>query len=240
MPFIPDKIFVVGSGGTGGHLIPSLARLVNYHKNFTDSCPEILIIDGDDFEGRNQTRQFLRPSDIGKNKAIAMYEHCKSLGLNNVSYHSSYIDKKMITQMFGECDQPLVVSCVDNDATRKAMIDSINELFGGSSDYFFISPGNSDGVDEVKGQVLWYGEINEQKYGIDPSLLYGNLSNPDDFIPVAGTCSANTPSRPQLIAANFMAAAATLNVIQNLLDDMLDPIKSSFFFDLRSFETTNS
>jgi hypothetical protein len=143
-------------------------------------------------------------------------------------------------ELLSESDCPLVVSCVDNDATRKSMIDCINDMFGGSSDYFFVTPGNSSGVEDVKGQVLWYGEIDGQKYGIDPSLLYSNLTNPQDYVPVAGTCSENTPSRPQLISANFWAASVTLSVIQNLLDNMLDPKKSSFFFDLRSFETSNS
>lgn len=241
MTFVPDKIFVVGSGGTGGLLIPPLARLIEYHSCFSDdNRPAVLVIDGDGFEEKNQTRQFLRPDDIGKNKSLAMSDFCYELGLKCVEHYPFYIDKDKFMELLAESDCPMVVSCVDNDATRKVMIDSINDMFGGSSDYFFVTPGNSSGVEDVKGQVLWYGEINGQKYGIDPSLLYSNLTNPEDYVPVAGTCSANTPSRPQLISANFMAASVTLNVIQNLLDKMLDPKKSSFFFDLRSFETSNS
>lgn len=240
MNFVPDGVIVVGSGGTGGHLIPALARLVSYHSVFDNSPPNVVIIDGDEFEEKNQTRQIVSSSDLGKNKAEAMADFCRYQGLKNVESMGEYITQSSFECVLSQYDNPLVISCVDNDATRKAMIDALNKVFKSSGDFFFISPGNSDGVEEVKGQTIWYGRINDTKYGIDPSLLYENISNPMDVIPRTGTCSANAPSRPQLISANFMAAATTLSVIQNLLDNFLESNKSSFFFNLRTLQTTHS
>ena len=240
MKFIPDSVIVVGSGGIGGHLIPALSRLISYHSTFNDSTPNVVIIDGDEFEEHNRTRQIVSPSDLGKNKAEAMSYFCKYQGLTNVEYISDYIDKKEFEKILMQYDSPLIISSVDNDATRKDMIDAINNVFSTNGDFFFISPGNSDGTEEVRGQVIWYGRIDDQKYGIDPSILYGNLQNPMDVIPRSGTCSANAPSRPQLISANFMAAAGTLTVVQNLLDNFVQPKNSSFFFNLRTMQTTYS
>jgi hypothetical protein len=241
MSFVPDSVIVVGSGGIGGHLIPALSRLISYHSAFEgDSAPEVVIVDGDEFEEKNITRQIVSPSDLGKNKAEAMTYFCKYQGLTNVRHIPDYINQEDFERILMECDAPLVISSVDNDATRKAMIDALNKVFSSSGDFFFISPGNSDGVEEVKGQVIWYGRIDDQKYGIDPSLLYDNLQNPLDAIPRSGTCSANAPSQPQLISANFMAASGTLTIVQNLLDNLLSPKSSSFFFNLRTLQTSYS
>ena len=237
MTFIPDSVIVVGSGGTGGHLIPALARLVSYHSIFEDSTPTVTIIDGDEFEERNQTRQIVSPSDYGKNKAEAMTYFCKYQGLTNVEHIPEFINQERFEEILMNCETPLIVSCVDNDATRRAMIDAIKNV---CDDFFFFSPGNSDGTENVKGQTIWFGRIEEEDYGIDPTILYENLQNPMDVIPRAGTCSANAPSRPQLISANFMAAATTLSMVQNLLDNMMKPNTSGFFFNLRTMQTTFS
>lgn len=240
MSFVPDSVIVVGSGGIGGHLIPALSRLVSYHSNFENSIPNVIIIDGDEFEEKNRTRQIVSPSDLGKNKAEAMSYFCKYQGLTNVEYIAEYINQQDFERILMQYDSPLIISSVDNDATRRAMIDALNKVFSNSGDFFFISPGNSDGVEEVRGQVIWYGRINDQKYGIDPTILYENLQNPLDVIPRSGTCSANAPSRPQLIPANFMAAAGALTIVQNLLDGVIQPKTSSFFFNLRTLQTTHS
>jgi hypothetical protein len=70
--------------------------------------------------------------------------------------------------------------------------------------------------------------------------VYPNIENPQDSIPHEGSCALHAPSRPQLIAANFMAASITLMVIQNLLDDQLDVSQSSMFFNVRSLKTSIS
>lgn len=69
---IVSNVIIVGCGGTGSRLIPMVAQ-------FMKSCPAILdpfitLIDGDDVELKNLTRQnFIRP-DIGRNKAMVLAE----------------------------------------------------------------------------------------------------------------------------------------------------------------------
>lgn len=240
MSFVPDSVIVVGSGGIGGHLIPALSRLISYHSAFEKETPNVVIIDGDEFEEKNVSRQIVSPCDLGKNKAEAMTYFCKYQGLTNVEYIAEYVNQQDFERILMQYDRPLVISSVDNDATRRAMIDALKKVFSSDGEFFFISPGNSDGVEEVRGQVIWFGQFNDEKYGIDPSLLYENLQNPMDVIPRSGTCSADAPSRPQLIPANFMAAAGALTIVQNLLDNVIDRKSSSFFFNLRTLQTSYS
>lgn len=236
MTFSPDKIYLVGVGGTGGHIAAPLSRLAAYHPNTQGAT--ITFIDGDEFEEKNQTRQIVAPSQVGLNKAQAMQDFCKYQGLDNVDYKPDFISGATFIPLLRRSEAPLIVCSVDNDATRLAIINAINSTCNG--DFFFITPGNSDGIDEVRGQALWYGRIDGVKVGCNPALVYPNIDNPQDSIPHEGSCALHAPSRPQLIAANFFAASVTLMVIQNLLDGHIDPEQSSMFFNLRNLKTTVS
>lgn len=237
MTFSPDSVFVIGVGGTGGYISSPLARLVAYHPATENA--RVMFIDGDEFEEKNQTRQLVGPSQIGLNKARAMVDFCSFQGLTNVDYKEDFISMSSFIPLLNRSQSPLVICSVDNDSTRKAVIDAI-ELSCKEKDFFFVTPGNSDGLEDVRGQILWFGRVNGQKYGINPALVYPNIENPEDSIPEKGSCALNAPSRPQLITANFMAAAITLTTIQNLLDEILNPQQSGMFFNLRTQVTSIS
>ena len=236
MNFSPDCVFVIGVGGTGGHLAAPLARLVAYHPKTQNT--KTIFIDGDEFEEKNATRQLVGESQIGLNKARAMVDFCSYQGLTNTECKEDFISSATFIPMLRRCSSPMVVCCVDNDATRLAIIKAIQSTCEG--DFFFISPGNSDGTETVKGQTLYWGRVEGQNVGINPAEVYPNIENPQDSIPSKGSCALNAPSRPQLLSANFFCAAITLAVIQNLLDGVLNPQSSSMFFNLRTLQTSAS
>lgn len=237
MAFNPDSVFVIGVGGTGGYISSPLARLVSYHP--ATQGAKVVFIDGDEFEEKNQTRQLVGPSQVGMNKARAMVDFCSFQGLTNVDYKDDFITMSTFVPMLNRSQAPMVVCSVDNDATRNAVIQAI-ETTCVDKDFFFITPGNSDGTEDVRGQTLWYGRVDGQKYGVNPTLAYPNIETPDDSIPTKGSCALNAPSRPQILTANFLSAAITLTTIQNFLDEILNPIQSGMFFNLRTQVTSIS
>ena len=237
MTFAPDKTFVIGSGGSGGHLIPALSRLLAYHLPTQSST--LMVIDGDEYEEKNMTRQIVAPSQVGLNKARAMQDFCSYQGLTNVESKEDFISTSTFIPLLRNSNCPMIVACVDNDATRLALINAIESTCK-EKDFFFITPGNSDGIEEVKGQALWWGRLNGTTIGMNPTLAYPNIENPQDSIPHKGSCALHAPSRPQLIAANFFAASMTLMVIQNLLDGQIVKEQSSMFFNLRNMKTSVS
>lgn len=232
-----DKTFVIGTGGTGGYLIPPLVKTLQYHPATRNNM--VTIIDGDDFEDKNQSRQFMTPDHVGQNKADAMAEMCNVMGLTNVNAFGEYITMASFIPFLEESESPLIIAAVDNDATRAAVIDAILMVCT-DKDFFFITPGNSDGVEEVRGQTLWFGRINGQSVGMNPKEVVPNISQPEDEIPRAGSCARLQESRPQLISANFMAAASTLAVIQNLLDEKLEHNRSGIYFNIRNLKSSVS
>lgn len=236
MNFTPDYVFVIGVGGTGGHLAAPLARLVAYHPNTQDA--QVVFIDGDEFEEKNITRQLVGQAQVGLNKARAMVDFCAYQGLMNTECKEDFISAANFIPMLRRSTAPMVICSVDNDATRHSILKAINDTCTG--DFFFITPGNSDGTETVKGQALYWGRVNGETVGINPAEIYPNIENPQDSVPQKGSCALNAPSRPQLISINFFCAAVTLAVIQNLLDGMLNPQSSAMFFNLRTLQTSAS
>jgi hypothetical protein len=230
------KTIVVGAGGTGGWLIPQLARLLAYSDH---TLPFLTVVDGDSFEPHNQTRQICGEAQMGQNKAAAISEQCALQGLNSVIPVDLYATRvDFVNLMRGQ--DALLVLAVDNDATRLAAIEAC-ELH--QKDFFFITPGNSGANDPaaaIKGQVSWYGRLGGNDYGLNPALAFPNIESPQDSIPRVGSCATQAPSAPQLLSANAMAASLTLTVIQNLLDGVLDPAHSTVFFNGRNFKQTIS
>jgi hypothetical protein len=233
------RTIVIGAGGTGGQLIAPLARLLSHHPN-AGREHDITIIDGDVFEDHNRARQHAGEAQTGMNKAAWTAELCHRQGLAVIPV-DAYLDQPLLRRLLRRGYAPvLLVAAVDNDATRKLCIDVLLE---GEQDFLFVTPGNSSADDPaaaIKGNVLWFGRYDGEPIGLNPALVFPNIELPQDAAPRYGSCAAHAPSAPQLIAANALAAAYTLAVIQNLLDDTMPPTASSCFFNGRSFTCSAS
>lgn len=223
---------LVGCGGTGSHLASPLARLLSFHPNADHS---ITLCDGDAFEAGNRNRQLMALADPGKNKAVVVREQLMAQGLGDITTIADFLNPSILSSWLLEAgDCPMIVVAVDNDATRKIVCDQLQEAKAYLPSFFMITPGNDAGEGsrpaEIKGQTLWWGYTENTDFGINPATVYSNIAKPSDPPPVRGECSAKAPSQPQLIAANLMAAATTLSVIQSLLDATIDPTKHGLFF----------
>jgi hypothetical protein len=206
--------------------------MLKYHPSGTT---QFVAYDGDQFEVHNGERQI----HTSGSKAERMNELLDKQMLPTVC-RDSYINKKKLQVLRG--GEPngtlLVVAAVDNDATRKMCIDVLSEMPG---DFLFVTPGNSTADDPdaaIKGNVLWFGRVGGEQIGIRPDLLFPNIEKPKDGIPRKGSCIEDAPSSPQLIAANALAAAYTLTVVQNFLDDRMPTQASHLFFNGRSMTLT--
>ena len=226
---------IIGAGGTGQFMIPGLMRLLTFHPSGSN---DIAVFDGDDFEDHNVERQI---GQVGS-KADGMNTLLKSQSLPGIcrDQYMSASKLKAIRERDARVGTGvrLVIASVDNDATRKMCIDTLLECPG---DFLFVTPGNSDASSAdaaIKGNVLWFGRIGDQMIGINPALLFPNIELPNDGIPRKGSCMEEAKSAPQLIAANALAGAYTLTIVQNFLDDRMPYEASHMFFNGRTLTTT--
>jgi hypothetical protein len=235
-----DKVYLLGIGGGGSHLAPVLVQTLRSHPKTSYST--ITFIDGDKFEKKNQSRQLMEPSDVGLNKATSVARICEDRGFSDVYSIEDYANFENLVPLLEDAQSPLVIACVDNNATRAAIIDAIQKVCidDNKKNFFFITPGNSDATEDPKGQVCWWGAINGKTYGQNPKEYDLDIQNPDDFIPRIGGCMDMSESHPQVLSANHLAVSLTLSLVQTLLDEKLDHRKSQIRFNCYNLTTAIS
>ena len=79
----PVKIVLVGTGGTGGYIVPQLYRLLYA----LDRPIRVILCYGDLVEVKNLGRQNFIEADLGKNKAMVLAERYS----NAFGIETSYI-----------------------------------------------------------------------------------------------------------------------------------------------------
>ena len=139
LEFIPRSIYVVGCGGTGSAIVPSLLRLRAESIAIGGKGFGITLVDGDFVEEKNLLRQNFCRDDLHKNKAKALAErYGDAFGKEIRTIEKKIIDAKDIVAGMND----LVIGCVDNHKARVIMseycarngaiyIDSGNELENG-------------------------------------------------------------------------------------------------------------
>ena len=236
------SVTVIGCGGTGSHLIPSLARVMAYHPAMMEA--NLRLWDKDKLEEKNLIRQMFRHDDGHKemNKAVASALDVQPfIDSDRVHVHAEYVKgpEDLHEWLFYDLgiqakeEEPalsLVVLAVDNDATRKVVYDTINEF--SDLNVAIIDPGN----DYYTGNVNLWLRVQGHEPFCHPQHKYEQLVKPSDVIP-GGGCSKEVVSTPQLITANKMAATIVLHMIITLLDDQ--DLAEEITFDLRQFKVAN-
>lgn len=103
------RIAIIGAGGIGSFLLGELERLA---ENNQLPNTHFIVFDGDVVEHKNLKYQNFVETDIGKNKAQAMFDKTVFL---NMETKSVFANAKDLTEF------DAVVSCVDSSDWRKEM-----------------------------------------------------------------------------------------------------------------------
>jgi molybdopterin/thiamine biosynthesis adenylyltransferase len=192
---------IIGLGGIGSYLVEPLARYLN----FLDSPIEMTLIDGDNYEEKNRTRQQF--DTLASKAKVSADSLAKKFPKINVRSKAEYLTSKNVISTIRE--QDVVFLCVDNHATRKLVSDRCEEL----DNVTLISGGN----DFTDGNVICYirkngTDVTKPLTKISPSIAKPTDENPGmTGIKEAG-CAEIVESTPQLLFTNLAVASHMLNV----------------------------
>lgn len=205
------KIKVVGTGGIGLCLLPTLCRYLNYNAEKFPAV-EISLIDGDSFEERNRERQEFEVE--GPKATITAIEYRAKFPRLMIWDNPTYVADHNVVNLIREKD--VVLLCVDNHKTRKLISDRAEEL----NNVTVVSGGN----DWTDGNVLVH--IRRDGENLTPPLaskFHPEIMNPTDKHPGevedAQGCQVLAVSEPQLLITNNYIAANMLAALYNLIEE---------------------
>ena len=191
------KIKVIGAGGIGSILVPLLARFLDTNKEGA----QITIIDGDEYEIKNRSRQLF---DQCGNKAEVTARRLAA-EFKNVSFkaQAEYVTNKSILYLLD--DEDIIFMCVDNHKTRKLVSDFCEQEL---EDVVLFSGGN----EFTDGNIQVFARNNGENMGLPiANHFHEEIVNPRDKRPDELGCGELVISAPQLIFTNNFIAALMLN-----------------------------
>jgi molybdopterin/thiamine biosynthesis adenylyltransferase len=194
-----ERIVLIGLGGIGSQLLPSLVRYLSFRPA---PQPLLVLVDGDAYEPGNRSRQLFPEDALGTNKAEALAQVFRG-GLA-VQAIAEFVTPANVGLVVREGDVCLLA--VDNHPTR-ALVD---RHIAGLTEVTLISGGN----DETDGNVQLVRRrdgvsVDGHLIEIHPEI---GLAASSEVMPGTG-CAALAAERPQLVVTNLMVASAMLNCL---------------------------
>lgn len=139
-PAHPVSIILIGTGGTGSHMLTQLARIHVSLQGLGHSGLFVTAYDDDVIEPHNVGRQMFSPAQPGQNKAMEL------ITTINRYYGTNW---EGIAEKWNGFQGNIIISCVDTVKSRKQVL------------------GVWDGTNENKNAEARYAEMREMFYWMD-------------------------------------------------------------------------
>lgn len=241
--FVPNKILIVGGGGTGSRLVPLLGQ-------FLKTCawipnPEITIVDDDVVEEKNLLRQNFISIDVGKHKAQVLAErYSRAFNINitpMLSRITQYRDPYSISSTTEKedervqadlsrryCNNAIVILAVDSPEARRHIIGrlmrarNVNPTNGADS-ILILDSGNENDFGQISlstGRLLDAGMMSRRTKEWPNSIpLTLNVPAIPIDIPyyrdMKAESTVSCADLDQTMAINTMMAVTMFGIIQN-------------------------
>lgn len=240
----PKNIIVVGAGGTGGYVIPNLARQVSLQNKLRAveglHPHHLTIIEADEVELKNLTRQNFIERDIAKNKGQVLAERYGAAFGLTINYVPEYVQSRdqlysiinQIQQSNGYNMIPVIVDCVDNNKTRMILEEAAKYMSTQRrQDVFLLSSGNEEWAGQVVCSFL-PRQMDNDNWKLSnvarrrsaqtfrtPLLteMFPEVRNAEDKLPTEMSCAERAVSAPQQILTNMVSANLLFTFLNTIL-----------------------
>lgn len=242
--FMPNKVLIIGGGGTGGRLVPLLAQFLTTCKWIPN--PEITIVDDDTVEEKNLLRQNFIAQDVGKPKAQVLaqrYSRAFNIPITPLisrigpytRHYPSGVGKETPEQLRHleqselfkkHSNNSIIILCVDSPEARRHIIGNIVvHVQGRDHNVLILDSGNENDFGQVSvstGKTLQLGNTRSivESWG---NNLAGDLTIPQIPINVPyyrdmkSETTLSCADLDQTMAINCMMANVMFSIIQNFL-----------------------
>ena len=218
------EISIIGLGGIGSVLVNTISRFLNSNENLKPIT--IKLVDGDDYEYKNISRQEFY--NYGNKANVKKRE--LSNRFQNIDYldFQMFLDENNISEIVTE--NSIVFVSVDNHKTRRLVSNYAKKL----NNVIVISGGN----ELTDGNVQIF--IRKGGENVTPSLTdyHPEIENPLDKSPDEMSCEELSHAEPQLYFTNFMVAGHMCSAFYNIIERNNYKI-SEVYFDILSMNSNS-
>ena len=218
------EISIIGLGGIGSVLVNSISRFLNSNENLKPIT--IKLVDGDDYEYKNISRQEFY--NYGNKANVKKRE--LSNRFQNIDYldFQMFLDENNISEIVTE--NSIVFVSVDNHKTRRLVSNYAKKL----NNVIVISGGN----ELTDGNIQIF--IRKGGENVTPSLTdyHPEIENPLDKSPDEMSCEELSHAEPQLYFTNFMVAGHMCSAFYNIIERNNYKI-SEVYFDILSMNSNS-
>lgn len=235
---------LVGCGGTGSWLAPSVARIARVLQE-QGKTANVWFVDPDTVEEKNIPRQNFCQAELGQNKAATLVGRLSAAWGLDISFSREHFNPTKISgsHWIGWDSVTVIIGCVDNAAARKEVAKSLACNRAESPHrLWWLDCGNT----EHSGQVLLGSAANAQQLTgalvsckICKALPAPSLVAPDLLIarPEEGTrqnlsCAELQLANAQSLAVNQMVASVATDYLLRIVFGGLR--RFGTYFDLES------
>lgn len=198
-------IFVVGLGGTGGLLVPKLAKILQGTKDI-----ELWLMDGDIVDLGNVQRQPYQSFNVNEKKARALSRKITSNYNLAVFDYSDFLvggEIKVISESENYTDI-FILGCVDNHSTRILLEEEHKSI--NNSVYIDSANGFEDGSIFITHELLY------QSFGTVRSDIFTEMKDAKDH--PTGTCGVEiSKGNTQQFVTNDIMANSIAYVVNEYL-----------------------
>ena len=205
---ITYHFYVIGCGGTGSLLARDLPKLL------TGTLHSITVVDGDVVEKKNIIRQGYQEQDITDNKANVLSKKINALyGVKTYAIDKYITKDELLVRFSGDPRTvPVIIGCVDNDATRKILEYTFNKC---RKSIVYIDSANG----EYEGNIYVARKSNNVITGTLRSSTY---ELKEDLHPTDESCEVQTAKgNIQYLVTNAKMAVGVLEHCNSLLEGKL-------------------
>lgn len=239
------EIYLIGTGATGSQLLPFLCQLLN---NFTEyNKHKLVIMDGDYFEKKNIKNQKCTLEHVGHSKAKVLCNRYQQVYPNiDIGYIDEYVTDansliKYLKTPKGIIETTkILVSCVDNEPTRKILhnvfynkdidrliyidsgngtIERVGQIVVGYKEIISKNNINLSFTENIFNTSRWE-DISEQKVILKPvGDIFPQILQTNDDVSKHVGCGAIVDRYPQNIATNVMASSCLFSILNEIISE---------------------
>jgi PRTRC genetic system ThiF family protein len=240
------RLVLVGCGGTGSWLAPSVARIARILRDQNRQV-EVLFYDHDTVEPKNIPRQNFCEAELGRNKAVTLAARFSAAwGVEISAVPTKFTARALGANQYGTLT--IFLGCVDNAAARKEISVRLerNSLGFSGDDLGFrwwLDCGNG----ESSGQVIVGSAVEPKGLAAAftssckickalpaPAIVAPDLlqARPEELLAEKLSCAEIQLANTQSLAVNQQVAAIATDYLLRLLGGSLK--KFATYFDLES------